>query len=84
MQYDGKGGGIYGDKKDKKGKKKENQNGSQTMDNAPTSTFFNMLMNIAGGMIEKMAAKPAADKASEEHSQALISEDTIMRLLAMR
>lgn len=61
-----KGGGIYGDKKDKKGKKKENQNGSQTMDNAPTSTFFNMLMNIAGGMIEKMAAKPAADKASEE------------------
>ena len=28
--------------------------------------FFNMLMNIAGGMIEKMAAKPAADKASEE------------------
>ena len=35
-----KGGGIYGDKKVKKGKKKENQNGSQTMDNAPTSTFF--------------------------------------------
>lgn len=61
-----KGGGIYGDKKDKKGKKKENQNGSQTMDNAPTSAFFNMMMNLAGGMIEKMAAKPAADKATQE------------------
>ena len=41
-----KGGGIYGEKKDKKGKKKENQNGSQTMDNAPTSTFFNMFKII--------------------------------------
>ena len=60
-----KGGGIYGDKKDRKGNKKENQNGSQSMDNVPTSTFFNMLMNMAGGMIEKMAAKPAADAATE-------------------
>lgn len=60
-----KGGGIYGSKEDKKGKKKENQNGNQSMDNVPTSTFFNMLMNLAGGMIEKMAAKPAADQATE-------------------
>ena len=40
-----KGGGIYGNKKNGK----ENQNGSQTMDNVPTSAFFNMLMNLAGG-----------------------------------
>lgn len=56
-----KGGGIYGNKKNGK----ENQNGSQTMDNVPTSAFFNMLMNLAGGMIEKMAAKPAADDATK-------------------
>ena len=56
-----KGGGIYGNKKDGE----ENQNGSQTMDNVPTSAFFNMLMNLAGGMIEKMAAKPAADDATK-------------------
>lgn len=55
-----KGGGIYGDKKNGK----ENTNGSQTMDDLPTSAFFNMLMNVMGGMIEKMAAKPAADKAT--------------------
>ena len=56
-----KGGGIYGNKKNGK----ENKNGSQTMDNVPTSAFFNMLMNLAGGMIEKMAAKPAADDATK-------------------
>ena len=56
-----KGGGIYGDKKNGK----ENKNGSQTMDNLPTSAFFNLLMNHLGGIIEKSAAKPAADKATE-------------------
>ena len=56
-----KGGGIYGSKKDGK----ENTNGSQTMDNLPTSAFFNLLMNKMGGIIEKAAAKPAADKATE-------------------
>ena len=56
-----KGGGIYGNKKNGK----ENKNGSQTMDNVPTSAFFNMLMNLAGGIIEKMAAKPAADDATK-------------------
>ena len=61
VQYVGQGGGIYGNKKNGK----ENQNGSQTMDNVPTSAFFNMLMNLAGGMIEKMAAKPAADDATK-------------------
>ena len=47
-----KGGGIYGDKKDGK----ENKNGSQTMDNLPTSAFFNLLMNHLGGIIEKVDA----------------------------
>lgn len=56
-----KGGGIYGEKKDGK----ENKNGSQTMDNLPTSAFFNFLMNKMGGIIEGAAAKPAADKATE-------------------
>ena len=56
-----KGGGIYGEKKDGK----ENKNGSQTMDNLPTSAFFNLLMNKMGGIIEGAAAKPAADKATE-------------------
>ena len=56
-----KGGGIYDSKKDGK----ENTNGSQTMDNLPTSAFFNLLMNKMGGIIEKAAAKPAADKATE-------------------
>ena len=56
-----KGGGIYGEKKDGM----ENKNGSQTMDNLPTSAFFNFLMNKMGGIIEGAAAKPAADKATE-------------------
>ena len=56
-----KGGGIYGEKNDGK----ETKNGSQTMDNLPTSAFFNFLMNKMGGIIEGAAAKPAADKATE-------------------
>ena len=56
-----KGGGIYGKKKDGK----ENTNGSQTLDNMPTSTFFNILMNRMGGIIDRMAAKPAADKVAD-------------------
>lgn len=53
-----KGGGIYGEKKNGK----ENKNGSMTMDNMPTSAFYNVLMNKMGGVIDKMSAKPAADK----------------------
>lgn len=57
-----KGGGIYGEKKNGK----ENKNGSQSMDSMPTSTFYNMLMNKMGGIIDKMASKPAADKICEQ------------------
>ena len=53
-----KGSGIYGEKKDGK----ENKNGSMSMDSMPTSTFYNILMNKMGGIIDKMAAKPSADK----------------------
>lgn len=56
-----KGGGIYGKKKDGK----ENTNGSQTLDNMPTSTFFNIMMNKMGGIIDSMAAKPAASKVAD-------------------
>ena len=47
-----KGSGIYGEKKDGK----ENKNGSMSMDSMPTSTFYNILMNKMGGIIDKMAA----------------------------
>lgn len=33
-----------------------------SMDSMPTSTFYNILMNKMGGIIDKMAAKPSADK----------------------
>lgn len=62
-----KGGGIYGEKKNGK----ENKNGSQGMDNLPTSQLFNFWMNKLGGLIEGMAAKPAADKATEAAIAAL-------------
>ncbi|MBR2733486.1 MAG: aldo/keto reductase, partial [Selenomonadaceae bacterium] len=62
-----KGGGIYGEKKNGK----ENKNGSQGMDNLPTSQFFNFWMHKLGGLIEGMAAKPAADKATETAIAAL-------------
>ncbi len=55
-----KGSGIYGEKKNGK----ENKNGSQGLDKMPTSQFFNFWMNKLGGIIDKMAAKPAADKAT--------------------
>ena len=57
-----KGNGLYGQKKSGK----ENNVGSQTMDNLPTSQVFNFWMNKLGGIIDKMAAKPIADKATEE------------------
>ncbi len=57
-----KGGGIYGDKKNGK----ENKNGSMSMDSMPTSTFYNVLMNKMGGIIDKMASRPAADKVCDQ------------------
>ena len=62
-----KGKGIYGEKKNGK----ENKNGSTGMDSLPTSQLFNGLMNKLGGMMDKMAAKPAADKATAEAFAAL-------------
>lgn len=62
-----KGGGIYGEKKNGK----ENKNGSQSMDSMPTSAFYNMLMNKMGGIIDKMASKPAADRVCERLSPIL-------------
>lgn len=53
-----KGSGIYGEKKNGK----ENKNGSMAMDSMPTSALYNVLMNKMGGVIDKMASKPAADK----------------------
>ncbi len=57
-----KGNGLYG--KDKNGEDK--QTGSQSMDNMPTSTFFNMLMNLAGDMMDKMSTGKKADAATEK------------------
>lgn len=56
-----KGNGLYG--KDKDGKDK--QTGSQSMDDMPTSTFFNMMMNLAGDMMDKMSTGKKADAATE-------------------
>lgn len=56
-----KGNGLYG--KDKNGEDK--QTGSQSMDNMPTSTFFNMMMNLAGDMMDKMSTGKKADAATE-------------------
>ena len=50
-----KGSGIYGEKKNGK----ENKNGSMAMDSMPTSALYNVLMNKMGGVIDKMASKPA-------------------------
>ncbi|MCR5032498.1 MAG: DUF4982 domain-containing protein [Lachnospiraceae bacterium] len=43
----------------------ENKKGSQSMDNMPTSTFFNMLMNHMGGLMDKAASGKGPDKVVE-------------------
>ena len=52
------GKGLYGKNKDGEDK----GNGSSALDNMPTSTFFNMLMNTMGGMMDKAASRKGADK----------------------
>lgn len=48
-----------------KKKRKENDGGGgQTLDNAPTSQLFNLLMNRLGGIMDRMTAKPEVDKAT--------------------
>ena len=56
-----KGSGLYG--KDKSGKDKET--GSMSMDSAPTSSLFNMLMNRMGAVMDRMSATGGADKIVE-------------------
>lgn len=53
-----KGKGLYGTKKNGK----ENKNGSSSLDSMPTSTFFNILMNRMGSIIDLMASTASADK----------------------
>lgn len=59
-----KGKGLYGQGKDGKDK----GTGSQSMDSMPTSSFFNMMMNKMGGIIDKMSATKGADKVVEKVS----------------
>lgn len=55
-----KGGGIYKDDG------KESKNGSAGMDNLPTSTFFNIMMNRMGGVIDHMASTGGANKVADK------------------
>ena len=54
----GKGKGLYG--KDRDGNDKKT--GSMAMDQTPTSTAFNILMNRMCGIIDRMSASPSADR----------------------
>ena len=54
-----KGKGMYGNEDSKK------NTGNQSMDDVPTSAFFNMLMNHMGDIMDKMASKKDADKVTE-------------------
>lgn len=54
-----KGKGMYGNEDESKNA------GNQAMDNTPTSTFFNMLMNKMGTIMDNMASKKDADAATE-------------------
>ena len=57
-----KGNGMYGEGKN---------TGSGTMDNMPTSDFFNLLMNKMGGIMEGAAARKSADRIVAEVSHML-------------
>ncbi len=59
-----KGKGLYG-----KGKDGEDKGtGSQSMDSMPTSSFFNVMMNKMGGIIDRMSATKGADAVVEKVS----------------
>ena len=62
-----KGKGLYG--KDKNGNDKTT--GSQSMDNAPTSEFYNALMNKMGDLMDMAAAGKSVDKATSAAFAAL-------------
>ena len=57
------GTGLYGT-----GKKEEKDSGAGTLalDNMPTSSFFNVLMNLAGSLNERLMSIPPADKISDK------------------
>ncbi len=57
-----KGKGMYGNGGEDE---KENKKGSQSMYNMPTSTIFNMMMNLAGDMMDKMSSGKKSDAATE-------------------
>ena len=59
-----KGKGLYG----KNDKGEDKGTGSQSMDSVPTSTFFNMLMNRMGKMMELSTVSGGADKVVEKTS----------------
>lgn len=54
------GKGIYGEKDGE-----DKGMGSQSMDNMPTSTFFNMLMNKMGNVMDLASITPGANKVAE-------------------
>ena len=57
-----KGRGLYGEGK---------ETGSQSMDSAPTSEFFNILMNKMGGLMDRAASGKGPDKVVAEVSHLL-------------
>ncbi|MDO5138126.1 MAG: glycoside hydrolase family 2 TIM barrel-domain containing protein [Oscillospiraceae bacterium] len=57
-----KGKGMYGEGK---------ETGSQSMDSAPTSEFFNMIMNKIGGLMDMAANNKGADQVVEHVSHML-------------
>ena len=63
-----KGKGLYGNGKEGEEEKKT---GSQSMDSLPTSSFFNMLMNKMGGLMELAAKGKGADKIVEKVGDSL-------------
>ncbi len=62
-----KGKGLYGQNKDGS----VSSPGAQTMDSAPTSEFFNILMNKLGGIMEMMSNTRSADRIAAAVSKEL-------------
>ena len=65
-----KGKGMYGNGADTE-KDKEKKPNADALTTAPTSEFFNILMNKMGGIMEKAAARKGADRIVEKLSGAL-------------
>lgn len=63
-----KGSGIYKNKEDGR---KENKQAGDGFSKAPTSSFYNMLMNKMGMLMDYMASTSAADKATKQAMEIL-------------